>query len=86
MVFRQELVADVVDRAPADAQLSKANDHDRHNNDGRVEPEPGGAKPARQDNADRQVAESHRKIASKEAEDVAQVASLCQKSGNKKMH
>jgi hypothetical protein len=84
MILGQEFVADMVYCAAPYAQLCKANYHDGDNDDCRIEAEPGGAKPTREDYANRQVAESHRKVASEEAEDISQVSSFCQVPGKNK--
>ena len=86
MVFGQKFIADMVNCTAADAQLRKADHHDRNNDDGRIKTKPCCPKPACEDNADGQVAECHRQVAAKEAEDIAQVASFCQWPENKKMH
>jgi len=71
MIFREEFVADVVNCTAPDTQLRKPDDHDRHHDDGRIQAEPGRAEQAGKDDAYRKVADSHRKVAAKDTEDVA---------------
>ena len=86
MVLGQQFVADMVDGASPDSQLRKPDHHDRNHDDGGIETKPGCPEPARKDHADGQVAQGYGQIAPKQAEDVTQIGSFGQMSGNKKMH
>jgi len=85
MVFGQDLIADMVNGTAADSKLREPDHHDRNDNDGRIETKPCCTKQPGKDDPYRKVAERHHQVAAQDAEDVAQVGSFRQSSGNKKM-
>ena len=60
----------MIDGRTPDAKLGKSDHNNRHHDDGRVDPETGGSQDPRKHNPDQQVADGHRQITAKYAQDI----------------